>query len=186
MSCAAGLWIGRNNMESPEKTQPDDTESGCYTEHGVSGYGVAAKLSREQAMDTAFLKQTAEDVMQLIAEKAMAAGARCIGHIKSHIRTEAGTLKADTIGVDHGTYSTGKLSHEVTEVYMAINSIIQGIKEEVVKAATLDGLHEIAEKKGIRVIKEKEHTYFDEFDFVTSKQDYIKQLKDQLGDSDPE
>jgi hypothetical protein len=44
----------------------------------------------------------------------------------------------------------------------------------------LDGLHEVAEGKGVAVVKENEHTYFDEFDFVASKQEYIKQLEEQL------
>jgi hypothetical protein len=158
----------------------NNTESGCYTEHGVSGYGVAAKLSRKDAMDSDFVKVMAEKMMLAIAKKCMNSGARCIGHIKSHIRTEAGTIKADTIGVAHGTYSTGKLEHPVGDIYIAINSIIQGIKEEAVKKATLDGLHEVAEEKGLTVVKEKEHTYFDEFDFVTSKQEYIRQLEEQL------
>ena len=158
----------------------NNTEHGCYTEHGVSGYGVAAKLSREDAMDSDFVKAMAEEMMLSIAQKCMDSGARCIGHIKSHIRTEAGTIKADTIGVSHGTYSSGKLDHAVKDIYIAINSIIQGIKEDVVKKATLDGLHEVAEEKGVTVVKEKEHTYFDEFDFVASKQEYIKQLEDQL------
>ena len=158
----------------------NNTEHGCYTEHGVSGYGVAAKLSRKEAMDSVFVKAMAEEMMLSIAQKCMDAGARCIGHIKCHIRTEAGTIKADTIGVSHGTYSTGKLEHGVNDLYIAINSIIQGIKEEVVKNATLDGLHEVAEGKHVIVVKEKEHTYFDEFDFVASKQEYIKQLEEQL------
>jgi hypothetical protein len=160
----------------------NNTEHGCYTEHGVSGYGVAAKLSRKQAMDTAFVKAMAEEMMLSIAQKCMDAGARCIGHIKSHIRTEAGTVKADTIGVPHGTYSTGKLEYGVNDLFIAINSIIQGIKEDVVQKATLDGLHEIAEGKDVTVVKEKEHTYFDEFDFVASKQEYIKQLEEQLSE----
>lgn len=158
----------------------NNTEQGCYTEHGVSGYGVAAKLSRTDAMDSVFVKEMAEEIMMSIAQKSMAEGARCIGHIKSHIRTEAGTIKADTIGVSHGSFSTGELDHAVKDLYIAINSIIQGIKEDVVKKVTLDGLHEIAKKNGVLVLKEKEHTYFDEFDFVTSKKDYIKQLEDQL------
>jgi hypothetical protein len=158
----------------------NNTEHGCYTEHGVSGYGVAAKLSRKEAMDSVFVKAMAEEMMLSIAQKCMDAGARCIGHIKSHIRTEAGTIKADTIGVTHGTYSTGKLDHAVKDLYIAVNSIIQGIKEDAVKIATLGGLHEVAERKGVVVVKEKEHTYFDEFDFVASKQEYIKQLEEQL------
>ncbi len=162
----------------------NNAENGCYTEHGVSGYGVAAKLSRKEAMDSAFVKTMAEEMMMSIAQKCMDSGANCIGHIKSHIRTEAGTIKADTIGVTHGTYSTGKLDHPVKDLYIAINSIIQGIKEEVVKDVTLAGLHEVAEGKGVTVVKEKEHTYFDEFDFVASKQDYIKELEKQLSDNE--
>jgi hypothetical protein len=162
----------------------NNSEPGCYTEHGVSGYGVAAKLSRNNDMNDTFIKAMAEEMMLSIAEKCMHSGARCIGHIKCHIRTEAGTIKADTIGVSHGAYSTGTLEHAVKDIYIAINSIIQGIKEDVVKTATLDGLHEIAEAKNIAVIKEKEHTYFDEFDFVASKQEYLKQLEQQLSEDD--
>jgi hypothetical protein len=157
-----------------------NAENGCYTEHGVSGYGVAANLSTGTPMDTDFIKKFAEETMMLVAQKCMDEGARCIGHIKSHIRTQAGTIKADTIGTSHGTYSTGNLEHPVDTFYIAINSIVQGIKEDVVRKATLDGLHEVATSRMLTVLKEKEHTYFDEFDFVTSKQEYIKQLGEQL------
>jgi hypothetical protein len=169
----------------------NDNEPGCYTEHGVSGYGVAAKLSRKEPMNEAFVKAMAEKMMLAIADKCMELGARCIGHIKSHLRTEAGTIKADTIGVSHGSYSTGQLTEPVKDLYIAINSIIQGIPEDAVKAATLEGMHEVADQRGLSVVKEKEHTYFDEFDFVASKQDYIKQLEEQFAaqenpKSDPE
>ena len=159
---------------------------GCYTEHGVSGYGVAAKLSRKESMNEKFVKNMAESMMVAIAQNCMDLGARCIGHIKSHIRTEAGTVKADTIGTSHGSYSKGHLSQPVTDLFIAINSIVQGIPEDAVKAATLEGMHEISEQRGLSVIKEKEHTYFDEFDFVASKQDYIKQLEEQLQSADDE
>jgi hypothetical protein len=96
------------------------------------------------------------------------------------LRTEAGTIKADTIGVGHGSYSSGKLTHPVRDVFIAINSIVQGIPEDAVKVATLEGMHEVAGLHGLFVVKEKEHTYFDEFDFTASKQDYIKQLAEQL------
>jgi hypothetical protein len=162
----------------------NNSEHGCYTEHGVSGYGVAAKLSRNERMTEAFIKAMAEQMMQSIAGKCMEMGARCIGHIKSHLKTEAGTIKADTIGTAHGTYSSGKLTQPVKDLYIAINSIVQGIPEEAVKAATLEGIHEIADQRGLSVLKEKEHTYFDEFDFVASKQEYIKQLEEQLTDSE--
>ena len=157
-------------------------EKGCYTEHGVSGYGVAVKIHGSELLTDTYIKTMAEEMMLSIAQKCMDRGARCIGHIKSHIRTEAGTMKADTIGVSHGSYSTGTLEYPVKDIYMAVNSIIQGIKEEVVRQATLEGIHEVAEGRGLNVVKEKEHTYFDEFDFVASKQEYIKQLEAQLAD----
>lgn len=156
------------------------SDTGCYTEHGVSGYGVAAKLSRPDAMDEAFLKAMAEKMMLAIAEKCVDLGAKCIGHIKSHLKTPAGTIKADTIGVAHGSYSKGRLDEPVRELFIAINSIVQGIPEDAVKAATLEGMHEVADDLSITVEKEKEHTYFDEFDFVASKKDYVQQLKEQL------
>jgi hypothetical protein len=160
---------------------------GCYTEHGVSGYGVAAKLSRGEAMNEPFVKAMAEEMMLTIAKKCLELGAKCIGHIKSHLKTEAGTIKADTIGVGHGSYSSGQLSHPVRDLYIAINSIIQGIPEDAVKAATLEGMHEVAGERGLSVVKEKEHTYFDEFDFTSSKQDFIKKLHDQLeGEEGPD
>ncbi len=157
-----------------------DESPGCYTEHGVSGYGVAAKISRSEPMTEDFVKSMAENMMLAIAGKCMELGAKCIGHIKSHLRTEAGTIKADTIGVGHGSYSSGSLIHPVRDVFIAINSIVQGIPEDAVKAATLEGMHEVAGRHGLFVVKEKEHSYFDEFDFTASKQEYIKQLSEQL------
>jgi hypothetical protein len=162
-----------------------DESPGCYTEHGVSGYGVAAKISRSEPMTEDFVKSMAENMMLAIAGKCMELGAKCIGHIKSHLRTEAGTIKADTIGVSHGSYSSGRLAHPVRDVFIAINSIVQGIPEDAVKAATLEGMHDVAGQHGLFVLKEKEHTYFDEFDFTASKQDYIKQLSEQLDPDKP-
>jgi hypothetical protein len=167
-------------------TDSQNSEPGCYTEHGVSGYGVAAKIHGPDLMTDTYIRAMAEEMMLSIAQKCMDRGACCIGHIKSHIRTEAGTLKADTIGVSHGSYSTGQLEYPVKDIYMAVNSIIQGIKEEVVREATLEGIHQVAEGRGLTVVKEKEHTYFDEFDFVASKQEYIKQLEAQLAEEGEE
>ncbi|MCB2185677.1 MAG: hypothetical protein KQJ78_04625 [Deltaproteobacteria bacterium] len=165
-------------------TEPGNTEHGCYTEHGVSGYGVAVKLSRAEAMDAAWVRAMGEEMMLTIANNCMGKGARCIGHIKSHMQTETGTLKADTIGTSHGTYSSGELAGPVTEIYMAVNSIVQGIPEDQVRSATLDGIHAVALARGLNLIREKEHSYFDEFDFTASKQEYAKKLAEQFEEGD--
>jgi len=166
---------------------PVDTEKGCYTEHGVSGYGVAVRVSRGEPMEDAFIKEFCESIMLSIARKCMELGARCIGHIKSHVRTEAGTVKSDTIGISHGAFSSGQIERPVKELYLAVNSIIQGIKEDAVRTATLDGIHEAADARCLIVEKEREHSYFDEFDFVASKQEFARKLEEQLKeDSTPE
>jgi hypothetical protein len=170
----------------PESSDFGNTDKGCYTDHGVSGYGVAVRLTSKQAMTEDQVKAMAESMMMSIAEKCMDLGARAIGHIKSHIRTDCGTVKADTIGTSHGTYSSGRLEHPVNDLYVAINSIVQGIPEHAVKAATLEGIHEIADQNHILVVKEKEHTYFDEFDFLMSKEEHQQQLEDQFKADDSE
>lgn len=157
-----------------------DQEKRCYTDHGVSGYGVAVKLTHEEPLGGEAIKKMAEEMMLAIAQKCMDRGAKTIGHIKSHIRTEAGTLKADTIGLSHGAYSAGSLEYPVKDIYLAVNSIISGIMENEVRGATLEGIHEVAEAKGFQVAKEKEHAYFDAFDFTTSKEEYIRQLEEML------
>ena len=141
---------------------------------------MAVKLTQPEALDDEAVKRMAEEMMLAIAKKCMDRGARTIGHIKSHIRTEAGTIKADTIGLPHGAYSSGSLEYPVKDIYLAVNSIVQGIVENEVRGATLEGIHEVAEGQGFDVAKEKEHAYFDAFDFTTSKEEYIRQLEESL------
>jgi hypothetical protein len=38
----------------------------------------------------------------------------------------------------------------------------------------------VAAERGLSVTKEKEHAYFDEFDFTASKEEYRRQLEEQL------
>lgn len=167
-------------MGEIENSVSAEEKSGCYTDHGVSGYGVAIRLCPEEPISGERLKQIAEDMMMVIVDKSMAAGARAIGHIKSFIRTEAGDIRADSIGQAHGSHSSGTLSHPVMDIYLTVNSIVQGIPESIVRDVTLEGIHEEAEKENLTVVKEKEHLYFDEFDTVTSEQEYARQLEAQL------
>ncbi len=164
----------------------NDAKEGCYTEHGVSGYGVAVKLSRDEPMTAEWVRSMAEEMMSAVACKCVELGARYIGHIKSHVRTEAGTVKADILGHLEKPYAAGSLQHPVTELYLAVNSIVHGIPEDRVRRATLDAIHEIAAARALTLVKEREHAYFDEFDFTVSKQEYLKQLREQLSEEPPE
>jgi hypothetical protein len=116
-------------------------------------------------MSDGFVKKLGESIMLSIAAKCNELGARAIGHIKSYMETQAGMVRADTIGVSHGVYSAGNLAYPVKQISMGINCVIPGIFEEALKAAALEGLLEAAEERGISVVKEKERSYFDAIDF---------------------
>ncbi len=157
-----------------------DADKGCYVDRGMSGYGVAVQLHRDEVMNEAYVRALAEEVMLDIAHKCEARGAKYIGHIKCHVRTQYGTVKADTLGHAEGAYSAGEVTAPVNELYMAVNSILFGLPEEQVKQATLDGIHEVADSHGLTVEKEKEHSYFDEFDYLQDEEEYLKTLKEQV------
>ena len=143
-------------------------EKGCYTDWGFSGYGAVLRMCRLNYVDQRVVQPMAEALMLSVAAKCTELRARAIGHIKCHIRTAAGSLKADTLGVAHGAFSTGHLTRPVRNLDVAISSIVQGIPEEAVKAATLEAVHEIADNYGFDVFKDKEHLYFDEIELADS------------------
>lgn len=161
-----------------------EKDDACYLDHGVSGYGVAVKLHHDQAVEAAVIGDMLREMMDAIARDCVAMGARFIGHIKSHLVCAQGTLKADTIGIGHPAALHGELTGPAKDLYVAINSIVQGIAEQQVKEATLGAAHRLAEEHGFRVLLEKEHLYFDEYDFA-SDEEYLEQLEAQLA-SEPE
>ena len=161
-------------------TENGDTEVGCYVDRGMAGYGVAVQLHRDSPMDEAYIRSMAEEMMLVIARQCEEKGAKYIGHIKSHIRTEHGTVKADTLGHAEGAFSAGRIEQPVLSLYMAVNSILYGLPEAEVRTATLDSIHQVAEKHGLIVDKEKEHAYFDEFDYLQDDAAYEETLKEQF------
>jgi hypothetical protein len=161
-----------------------DHDDACYFDHGVSGYGVAIKLHRDQPEQPEIIGDLLREMMDAAAHECVARGSRFIGHIKSHLVCSQGTLKADTIGIKHPAALHGQLRGPAKDLYVAINSIVQGISEEQVKEATLQAAHELAESHGFRVEKEREHLYFDEYDFA-SDEEYMGRLREQFGESPP-
>jgi hypothetical protein len=157
--------------------QQDDA---CYLDHGVSGYGVAVKLHHDAPVAAAEVGELLREMMDVAARECVDRGSRFIGHIKSHLVCAQGTLKADTIGINHPAALHGELTGPAKDLYIAINSIVQGITEQQVKEATLAAAHGLAERHGFRVVKEREHLYFDEYDFSSDKE-YLAQLEEQLG-----
>jgi len=156
--------------------QQDDA---CYLDFGVSGYGVAIKLHREESVSADDIGDLLRETMDDIARRCVEMGSKFIGHIKSHLVCAQGNLKADTIGINHPARLHGELSGPAKDLYVAINSIVQGITEQQVKDATLDAAHALAERHGFRVVKEREHLYFDEYDFQKDD-DYLESLRQQF------
>lgn len=160
--------------------QSDDA---CYLDHGVSGYGVAVKLHHDRPVEADVIGALLREMMDAIARDCVERGARFIGHIKSHLVCAQGTLKADTIGIGHPAALHGELSGPAEDLFVAVNSIVQGITEEQVKEATLGAAHRLAKEHGFRVVLEKEHLYFDQYDF-SSDEEFLEQLEAQLDAAD--
>ena len=151
--------------------QSDDA---CYLDHGVSGYGVAIKFHRDEPLAAAEVGDMLREMMDGIAQE-------CVGHLVC----VQGTMKADTIGIKHPATLHGELQGPAKDLFVAINSIVQGITEEQVKESTLGAAHALAERHGFHAVLEREHLYFDEYDFQKDE-DYLAQLERQLeGDDSP-
>jgi hypothetical protein len=156
--------------------QSDDA---CYLDHGVSGYGVAIKFHRDEPLAAAEVGDMLREMMDGIAQECVGRGARFIGHIKSHLVCAQGSMKADTIGIKHPATLHGALDAPAKDLFVAINSIVQGIAEQEVKESTLGAAHALAERHGFHAVLEREHLYFDEYDFQKDE-DYLAQLERQL------
>jgi len=139
----------------------------CYVEYGVSGYGVATKLLSQEAIESDKLGDFLKDLMVEIAERCQKAGAKYIGHIKSHLQTSQGTLRADTIGARHGAELHGHIQKPVKTGELVINSIVQGIPEAKVKDCTLSAAREMAKKYNLQIEEVEEHLYFDEYEYLS-------------------
>ena len=139
----------------------------CYVQYGVSGYGVATKLWSGESIDSAMLGGFLKDLMVEIAERCQKAGAKYIGHIKSHLQTGEGALMADTIGARHGAELHGHIQKPVKTGELVINSIVQGITKDEVKDCTLGAAYDLARKYNLQIKEEVEHQYFDEYDYLS-------------------
>ena len=144
-----------------------DEDTACYVQYGVSGYGVATKLSSREAIESDKLGGFLKDLMVEIAERCQKAGAKYIGHIKCHLQTGEGSLRADTIGTKHGAELYGHIQKPVKTGELVINSIVQGITKDEVKDCTLGAAYDLAEKYNLQIEKVEEHQYFDEYDYLS-------------------
>jgi len=144
-----------------------NNKEACYVQYGVSGYGVATKLSSREAIESDKLGGFLKDLMVEIAERCQKAGAKYIGHIKCHLQTGEGSLRADTIGTKHGAELYGHIQKPVKTGELVINSIVQGITKDEVKDCTLGAAYDLAEKYNLQIEKVEEHQYFDEYDYLS-------------------
>lgn len=160
---------------------PINLDDACYLDHGVSGYGVAIKMHGDTPVSAPEVGDLLREMMDAIAQDCVERGARFIGHIKSHLVCAQGTMKADTIGIRHPAELHGELTGPAKDIYVAINSIVQGISEQDVKEATLGAAHRLSERHSFHVVTEREHLYFDEYDFATDEE-YMRQLREQFGE----
>lgn len=139
-------------------------EHRCHTECGVGGLIVRGRLTHRRPADDGWVKDMMVSLVQEIALNCLQLGARTIGHVKALLQSKAGAIQADTIGIPQGVQVSGSLQYPSTCFEIRIHSVVPGLCEHAVKAATLEGLYETVEKTGFLFQQDAAQVYFEEFD----------------------
>ena len=165
--------VGRR---APNARAEDDA---CYLDHGVSGYGVAIKLHHDQAGRPGRRRRPAPRDDGRHRPGVRGQGSRFIGHIKSHLVCAQGTLKADTIGINHPARLHGSCPGPPRTCTWPSTPSSRASPKSRSRRPPSAAAHVLAERHGFRVVKEREHLYFDEYDFQKDE-DYLDSLRQQF------
>jgi hypothetical protein len=103
------------------------------------------------------------DLMLEIANSCVKRGAKYIGHIKSYLKSDAGEIFADTLGVKRTTNVKSTVFKPLKSARLVVNSIVQGIDKSQVKATTVESIYKVMKKYGFRIKVEEERLYYDGF-----------------------
>jgi hypothetical protein len=114
----------------------------------VEGYGVVLRLTGKKAVNAERLKVMLREIVTEIAQDCMKKGAMAIGHIKSHLKTPSGFVKADIVQLKQGAYAQGDVENSERSGTLIINSIVLGLDKDRIAETTLEATRRVLEKYG--------------------------------------
>jgi len=136
----------------------EHTHVAPHEEEGVNigGYGAAFRISSPKAVDPAVLREIAEELVREITEACMRRGAKGVGHVKLYLKTAAGYLRADTVGIKYGIRVDGNIAKPEKEADLVVNSIIIGLEKTEVATAAVNAIEEVMTKHGFNLSQVEE------------------------------
>lgn len=114
----------------------------------VEGYGVVLRLTAKKVVNAERLKTMLREIVTEIAHDCMEKGAMAIGHVKSHLKTPSGFVKADIVHLEQGAYAQGDVEKSERSGTLIINSIILGLDKDRIAETTLEATQRVLEKYG--------------------------------------
>ncbi len=114
----------------------------------IKAYAVAFRLSREEKVSSAELRDFAEELMNAISASCVRQGAKVVGHIKAYLVYETGFLHAHTLGEPGDVTVDGRDGDPVNHFKLVINSVVYSLSEEALKEATESALKNLRSKFG--------------------------------------
>jgi hypothetical protein len=112
----------------------------------VEGYGVVLRLTSKKAADVDKLKAMLREIVTEIALDCIEGGAMAIGHVKSHLKTPSGYIKADIVHLKQGAYAEGDVVKSERSGTLIINSIVLGLSKDKIAETTLEAARKVLEK----------------------------------------
>jgi hypothetical protein len=114
----------------------------------AEGYGVVLRLTGKKVADVERLKAMLREIVTEIARDCMDRGAMSIGHIKLHLKTPSGSIKADIVRLKQGAYVEGNVEKSERSGILIINSIVLGFNKGRIAETTLEAARKVLEKYG--------------------------------------
>jgi|GEM_PF-587363 hypothetical protein len=126
----------------------------------VEGYGVILRLTGKKAADVERLKAMLKEIVTEIARDCIEGGAMAIGHVKSHLKTPSGYVKADIVQLKQGAYAEGNVGKSERSGTLIINSIVLGLDKDRIAETTLEGTQKVLKKYSFSASIEVENQDF--------------------------
>jgi hypothetical protein len=117
---------------------PHSDHTAHYREsHGFGVFGGIARLTvQDGAAPTSAVAGFVENFLQTLADECLGRGADLIGHLKAHVSTPHGTLRASLVDPQAGPAVADDLRGDTFAAgELAVNAVVHGLTDEDVAAS---------------------------------------------------
>lgn len=122
----------------------------------IGGYGSTFKIEFSKPVKPEEIKHVIEAFIKFTENGLITNGAKCVGHIKLHVKGKHGYLRADTLGAKYGIHVSGSLSEPEESVQLTVNTIALGSAKRDVERITKSSIEQTAREYNFSVTEKPE------------------------------